>query len=258
MKAIILNAGRSRRMLPLTADRPKCLLSVSGRTILEWQLRALAAAGTEEVAVVVGFAADRVAAQLAVSCPSGMQARTIFNPDYDRADNLVSCIVARPEMTEDFLLLNGDTLFEPEIIGRLLANGTAPVAMAVASKADYDADDMKIRRTNGRVSRIGKDLRQDETDGEAIGVSLFQGDGPRLFAEALDRVARDADANRRWYLSAVNLLAASGLVHAVRVNGLHWTEIDYVVDLRRAEGLMFPWSEERSEVMSPIASAVVE
>lgn len=58
MKAVILAAGRGRRMGPHTADRPKCLLEIAGRTLLDRQVAALRAAGADEVAVVAGWRAE--------------------------------------------------------------------------------------------------------------------------------------------------------------------------------------------------------
>ena len=242
VKAIILSAGQGKRLLPATADLPKCLLSVGHRSILEWQLRALAEAGVRRGVIVTGFGADRVAHHLRDISPPRMRVRTWFNPLYDRADNLVSCAEVRPEMEEDFLLLNGDTLIQPAVIERLLASWAAPVAMAVGHKATYDADDMKVKCAAGRVVRVGKDLAAVDTDGEAIGVSLFRGDGPRLFRDAIEEMLGEADSARRWYLSAVNLLAVRGHARAVSVDGLGWAEIDYPQDLRRAAALVSAWS----------------
>ncbi len=55
MKAIILAAGRGSRMKNLTADRPKCLVEVNGKTLLEWQLQALRSAGIREIGMVTGY-----------------------------------------------------------------------------------------------------------------------------------------------------------------------------------------------------------
>jgi choline kinase len=55
MKAIILAAGRGSRMKNLTADRPKCLVEVRGKTLLEWQLLALRSAGIQEIGIVTGY-----------------------------------------------------------------------------------------------------------------------------------------------------------------------------------------------------------
>ncbi len=254
VKAIILSAGQGRRLLPLTAKRPKCLLEVCGRPVLEWQLRALAVAGVQPVTVVVGFGADEVQRRLAQVCPAGLEVRTLFNPLYDRADNLISCLAARGEMSGDFLLINGDTLFEPAVVTRLRVSEGAPVAIAVASKASYDADDMKVSCRAERVSRVGKDLPVSQIDGEAIGLSLFRGNGPRLFGEALEQVAREPNAHRLWYLSAVSLLAADRLVHAVSVDGIGWTEIDYPHDLERAEFFVSHWDGVKGHAGESLAT----
>jgi choline kinase len=212
--------------------------------VIEWQLRALAAAGIDRVVVVVGFAADAVERHLADVCLPGMRVRTLYNELYDRTDNLVSCAAAHAEMREDFLLLNGDTLLEPMILSRLLTSRKTPVAMAVARKDGYDADDMKVACDGPRVTRVGKDLRPDEIDGEAIGVSLYRGEGPELFCDAVTTMLRQRDGARRWYLSAVNLLAARGLVRAVAIGDAGWGEIDYIHDLPRAEALVAGWERE--------------
>ena len=60
MKAIILSAGQGRRLLPLTENRPKCLIPLATRSLLEWQLRNLAQAGVREAVVVTGFGADQI------------------------------------------------------------------------------------------------------------------------------------------------------------------------------------------------------
>lgn len=55
MKAIILAAGRGSRMKHLTADLPKCLVKLRGKPLIEWQLKALRAAGINDIAVVTGY-----------------------------------------------------------------------------------------------------------------------------------------------------------------------------------------------------------
>lgn len=238
MKGIILSAGQGRRLLPLTTNLPKCLIRVGGRTVLEWQLRMLAAAGIHHVVVVVGFGAAEVERRLPEITPPGMQVRPLFNELYDRADNLVSCAVASPEMAEDFLLVNGDTLAETSVVARLLTSPETPVAMAIAEKDAYDADDMKVSRAGKRVTRVGKDLPADVSHGEAIGFSLYRGRGPALFTQALDEILREPEGSRRWYLSAVNLLAGRGQVQAVGIEGARFAEIDYLQDLPRARALV--------------------
>src|SRR3546814_15993754 len=87
MKALILSAGQGSRLLPLTESRPKCLIELSGRSLLEWQLLALSRAGIDEVVIVTGFAAEQVEAMLALHTPSGMCVRTVFTQFYHVSDN---------------------------------------------------------------------------------------------------------------------------------------------------------------------------
>ena len=64
VKTVIVSAGQGRRLLPLTEDSSKCLLPISGKTIIEWQIDALLAAGLEEITVVTGFQTSLVEALL--------------------------------------------------------------------------------------------------------------------------------------------------------------------------------------------------
>src|SRR5690348_10747107 len=120
MKAIILSAGQGRRLLPLTENRPKCLIPLSGRPLLEWQLRNLAAAGVDEAVIVTGFGAEQVEAALMTMQLGDISVSTLHNPFFAAADNLGSCWAARGEFDDEVLLLNGDTLFDARVAEALI------------------------------------------------------------------------------------------------------------------------------------------
>ena len=61
MKAIILAAGRGSRMKLLTDETPKCLIKLRGKSLLDWQLSALRAAGITDIAIVTGYRRDLLA-----------------------------------------------------------------------------------------------------------------------------------------------------------------------------------------------------
>ena len=63
-RAIILSAGQGSRLLPLTQQLPKCLIDLAGRSMLEWQLRALDQMGVAEAVIVTGFHPEFVEAEL--------------------------------------------------------------------------------------------------------------------------------------------------------------------------------------------------
>ena len=233
MKAVVLSAGQGKRLLPLTEENPKCLLAVSGdEPILGFQLRALARAGIERAVLVVGFGAARVETWLAANPVPGIACETLFNPFFRSSDNLISCWLARGAMTDDFLLLNGDTLFEDAVLARLLDAQPAPVTLTVDRKPGYDDDDMKVSLDpSGRLLAVDKWLPPAMVGGESIGLLSFRGSGPKLVAGALEDAVRRPEALRQWYLSVVHRMAQTTAVETVSVRGLWWREIDSPEDL---------------------------
>ena len=233
MKAVVLSAGQGKRLLPQTADNPKCLLAVRGdEPILGWQLDALARAGVDRAVVVIGFGAKRVEAWLAANPVPGLACETLFNPFYGNSDNLISCWLARGAMSDDFLLLNGDTLFEDAVLARVLDSPSAPVTLAVDHKQSYDDDDMKVSLSaSGRLLAIDKSMPPAMIGGESIGLLSFRGSGPKLFTSALEEAVRRPAALRQWYLSVIHSIAQTTAVETASVRGLWWREIDSPSDL---------------------------
>ncbi len=233
MKAILLSAGQGKRLLPLTAQEPKCLLTVDGkRPVLELQLRSLARAGVERATVLVGFGAERVERFLTATPFPGLAVETLYNPFYATSDNLATCWLARECMNEDFLLLNGDTLFEDRVLRQVLDGPPFPISVTIDHKNSYDDDDMKVSiDEDGRLLAIGKTLKPEMVNGESIGLLCFRGSGVKAFREVLDVTIREPGALRAWYLSVVNDMAQDHAVDTVSIRGLWWREIDSHEDL---------------------------
>ncbi len=237
MKAIILSAGQGKRLLPLTATTPKCLLPVDGsRPALEIQLQTLAACGIQRATVMTGFGADKVEHFLAGRRLPQIAVTTRFNPFFAVSNNLATCWTAIPEMTEDFVLLNGDTLFEPAVLERLLLAPFAAIRLAIDRKPSYDEDDMKVSIRHERLlAAVGKTLSPAVVHGESIGLMTVRASGVSAFRAALEQAMRDPRGLQRWYLSVIDSLAASSLVEVASIEGLWWTETDTPDDLAEAQ-----------------------
>jgi len=191
IKTVILSAGQGRRLLPLTEDSPKCLLPISGKTIIEWQIDTLLAAGLEEITVVTGFQTSLVEALLQQRYPDRARINILFNPFFEVADNLASCWIARSVMDCDFLLLNGDTVFDASLLAQVLNSEFAPVTLSVDYKKVYDADDMKVQLDEkGWVKHVNKTLPEDQIDAESIGLIYFRAHGPKIFCDAVEEALR--------------------------------------------------------------------
>jgi len=226
MKAILLSAGSGRRLHPHTLNRPTSMLPVLGeRTILDVQLDALASHGVNDVAIMVGSGADLVDSRVRARGAPRMRARTIYNPFHGSSSDLMTCWLASGEMAEDFILLDGDTVFEPNVLSILLANSSAPLTVTVAEKSEYQDDDVKVRVEDGRLLELGEGLDPDLVAGESIGMMLFRGSGVAAFRCALSDAVRDPGALGKRYLSAVDSMTDEVQIETASITGNWWGEV---------------------------------
>ena len=259
MKAIIVAAGRGRRLGAETDEIPKCMVSVGGRAILHWQIDALAAAGVDDIVIVRGYLGDRIVA------PAGAapKVRFVDNPEWASNNILTSLFYAEAEMGDGFLFSYSDIVFTRDHACRVAA-ATAPVALIVdrrwhdayEGRTLHPVSEAELARVTDSgetavVTRVGKRLvSADEAAGEFTGLARFAPAGAAalraVWAEALDR-GLDAPFGaaatlRQAYLSdGLNAVAERGVaLGAVLVDG-GWREIDTEQDLARAELVVDAW-----------------
>jgi L-glutamine-phosphate cytidylyltransferase len=242
VRVIILAAGQGKRLLPLTADVPKALLDIGGKTLVERQIEAFAANGLNDFVVVTGYGADKMEQALAVIARRlKVSVQTVFNPFYAVADNLASCWLVRSFMTGDFIQVNGDNVFRADLVARLLEPQPGSILVAVNRKDGFDADDMKVMMDGVRLTEIGKTLPVDTVDAEAIGFYVFRGDGGAHYVAELELAMRDPQGLKRWFPSAVGSLAKKTTIGVIEITGLRWSEVDFPVDLQQARQLVSGW-----------------
>ena len=236
-RAIILAAGGGGRLRPLTDDRPKGLLEVAGRAIVEHQIACLRWAGMEEIALVTGHGADKVRERL------GDAVTYYHNDRYRETNSLYSAWVARAFGRRGCLILNSDVLFSPRLLERLLS---APHGdgLLIDLRADLGEEEMKMMVDgDGRVRQISKNLDPAQADGENVGIVRLSRMGAERFFEVGDRMTREHEWNH-WVPFAVDQICASHPFFAVSTGDIPWIEIDYLHDLKRARESVFPLIHE--------------
>jgi phosphoenolpyruvate phosphomutase len=247
-RAVVLAAGFEPQLLPLIQDRPKAMLEVKGRTILERQVEALRHCGVRDVVVVRGYKKERV------SLPG---LRFVDNDRYAETGEVGSLFGAERELDGPFVLLYGDILFDPAILVKLLQT-KADVAVVV-DRAFHDAYraglglpagplDLVVTETppNGRrfvaaeggsrVVRIGPEVAPEEAHGEFIGLTMFSAAGAAALRAVHQELAgRGTEGLER--ASVTHLLQAlidrGRPVVSVDIHK-GWMEIDTIEDYRRA------------------------
>jgi choline kinase len=242
VKVVILGAGQGKRLLPLTAEIPKALLDIGGRSLIERQIDAFVSCGIGEFIVVTGFGAARLEEALAhVARVKRISIKTVFNPFYGVADNLASCWMARHDMKGEFIQVNGDNLFKADLVKALLAAPAAPVTVAINHKSAYDADDMKVMVDGERLTEIGKTLPSETVNAEAIGFYVFRAEGAEAYVDTLERAMREPAGLKQWFPAAVGMLAKRMPVRTVALDGIQWCEVDFPIDLQQARQLVSSW-----------------
>ena len=259
MKAIIVAAGRGRRLGAETEAIPKCMVKIAGRAILHRQLDALAAAGVDDVVIVRGYRGDKIAPPA-----GGPPLRFVDNPDWAENNIFTSLFYAEREMKEGFLFSYSDIVFAPEH-ARRLAEAPGPVALVIDRRwrEAYDGrtlhpiSEAELARVEGggagaAVTRVGKRLvTTDEAAGEFIGLARFAPEGASALAD-VGRVARArgrrapfgaaASLDQAYLSDGLNALAERGVaLRPLFIDGL-WREIDTEQDLASAERTIPTWT----------------
>lgn len=243
MKAIILSAGQGSRLLPLTKNKPKCLLPLDDQyTVLSWQLTQLEAAGVEEVVVVTGFQSAQVDAQIA-AYNGKIKIRSRYNPFYSVADNLGTLWLVRDEMQDGkpFIVLNGDTIFTSDVATRLINRAEKPITLTISVKSDYDEDDMKIIMNGDLLRRVSKKLSVSDVDAESIGFMLFQNEGITMFRDEMEQIMSQPEGLKVFYLSVIDSLAHNLDIGTVETPTDSWQEVDYPADYTKACDALQRW-----------------
>jgi len=231
IRGLVLAAGRGTRLGPLTADRPKCLVPLAGRALLDWQLAALAAAGVGEVAVVGGYHGDRLRRP---------GVRLLDNPDWART-TMVASLAAAARWLErgPCVVAYGDVVYHPALIARL-ADARADVALAydVLWRALWEArfehperDAESLRARDGYLIEIGRRGRPlDTIEGQFTGLLRLTPVGWRTLARHLAGSA-PGDARALDVTALLGRLLARGVrIGAVPIAG-RWCEVDHPGDL---------------------------
>jgi len=200
--AVVLAAGVGSRLRPLTDDKPKALVQVSGSTILRRAVDALSAHGVRRLVVATGYREDAIERALA---DSDLEILCRRNPEYDRTQNSVSLGLCRDALAGGaFFKLDGDLLFDPVILQRL-DESEAELAAAVDSGAALDAEAMKVRfLVDGSIAEFGKGIPLAEARGESIGIERIAARaGERLFgALEVARRAGEVGLTQQFRLSS--------------------------------------------------------
>jgi phosphoenolpyruvate phosphomutase len=256
--AIIAAAGFEKQLLPLIEDKPKCLLDIKGRTILDRQVSALNECDIKEIALVRGYKKE------AISLPN---IRYYDNDRYEETGELVSLFCAENELRGRTIVLYGDIIFDTSILEKLLKS-PADIALVV-DLAWFDQEQRNIQPTHlnpdlvslatppgksylsrfvmpegeHQVVKIGQQLPREQAHGEFIGMAMFSEKGTQALRECYHRVQKQHESSPFHESASLSKASFTDMLQELIDQGHHtqavpifkgWMEVDSFEEYQKA------------------------
>lgn len=247
MIAVILAAGVASRLRPLTDDKPKCLLEIGGRCLLQRTVDALVDAGIEEYVVVTGYRGEMVRQFLTdhynlmpmsfLPSEGRLTIHFVDNPDYATTNNIFSLWLTRPYINgSDFLLLDSDILFDPSVVKKVLETEGSVLAL---NRHELGEEEIKvIVDDKGKVTELSKTCSIGDAIGESIGIEKIMADYSLALFQELKLMINGEKQVNVFYERAFERLIPQGFQFGiVDVSELFSMEIDTVEDFENAQRL---------------------
>ncbi|HEY5947427.1 MAG TPA: phosphocholine cytidylyltransferase family protein [Kofleriaceae bacterium] len=256
-RAILIAAGRGKRLGTHTDEIPKCMVQVGAKPILGWVWDALSAVGVDELVVIRGYRGDVLEQFVLDLVPKAI---FVDNREWETNNILLSLACARSYLDQPCYMTYSDIVFTRGV-ARAAADSTASIGLVI----DRKFRDIYIGRTehpleegevadllpDGTVARVGKKaLPPADAIGEYIGLTRLDARGVAIAANTIDQLAQRyagredepfqrAARYRNAYLTDLwqQLIDTGIQIDPILIDG-QWREIDTGQDLERARELL--------------------
>ena len=239
MIGVILAAGMAKRLRPLTDTKPKCLLKVGERTLLERTIDAMRQAGIQEFLVVTGYRGEMIRSFLEGYAKTCKVSFTFLdNTDYEHNNNIYSLWMACQKVRgSEFLLMDSDILCDPAAVVRIAQEKTSALAV---NRHELGEEEMKVVvDVDSRITEISKTCRPEDAMGESVGIEKITADYCEALARELDQMILQEGLIDIFYERAFERLIPQGHTFKV-VDTTHYFsyELDTPEDFQLAQELM--------------------
>ena len=233
MIGVILAAGMAKRLRPLTDTKPKCLLEVGGKTLLQRTVDAMASAGISEFLVVTGYRGGMIRDFLTSYYPQ-TPIQFLDNVDYEHNNNIFSLWMAMQQLHgQEVLLMDSDILCDPEAVRRVARQECSALAM---QQHELGEEEMKIVvDAAGNITEISKTCSVAAAIGESVGIEKMTSAYTEAIYQELRQMILEEGLIDIFYERAFERLIPQG--HTFRVvdtTDLFSYELDTPEDFQKA------------------------
>lgn len=233
MQAIIMAAGKGSRLGSMTEDRPKSLVEIKGRTLLDINIVMLHKYGIQDITIVTGYMDEKII-EATKDIPGITYA---YNPYYEFVNVLGSYYMGMNNLHEDFVYLHADTICDPTIFEEMMKS-EGDIVLPVDTKS-CDDEAMKVRLDNNRIVEITKQMPVEDSAGEFIGIMKVSKNAIEDINNATVSLLRKKEYQSYFEAAIQEIINMDKYdIRMLDTKGGFWAEIDFLEDYQRAEAQM--------------------
>lgn len=236
MKAIILAAGLGSRLRPITNDRPKAMVSMLGEPTLFRTIKQLMEVGIKEISVVVGYKQEIVIKEINEFFGE-KKINFIKNEIFSESGTAWSFYLAAKETDSEVLMIEGDVLFETQLLRRIVENKISNNLAAVAEFCP-PLNGTVVDMMEGKIKNYYTKVKSGERENAWKTINIYKFDSK--FIEFLCRkIEEKKERFKELYLEdLLQVIVSSGFeIYCVDCGDLLWFEVDDMNDLNFARRL---------------------
>ena len=239
MIGVILAAGMAKRLRPLTDTKPKCLLEVGGKTLLERTVRAMQQAGIKEYVVVTGYRGEMIRSFLENYAKSqDIHFTFLHNADYEHNNNIYSLWMAGEVVRgKDFLLMDSDILCDPAAVVAIAHQEETALAL---NRHECGEEEIKvIVDADNHITEINKTCNPKDAIGESVGIERFTATYCEALYKELEQMIQKEGLIDVFYERCFERLIPQGHTFKVVDTTDYFSyELDTPEDFQRAQELI--------------------
>lgn len=239
-RAIFLAASRGADLKELTEDKPKVLIDINGKPLIEQSINSFYDHEIKDISIVTGYKKEAFKFQ---------NIKYVHNGNWENTSELSSLHLAKKEIVDNCIISYGDILYRKYILSRLLEEKgdiTIVVDATVENRSpDYIGDFVSCSRAHTKTWNedstdlknisFGQASEHKGAQGEWIGLIKTNKVGSEILAKTLDEMSAKPEFNKMKLPDLMNtLLEKKVKINVMYIDG-HWMDIDTYADVTRGQ-----------------------
>lgn len=240
MKAVILLAGEGRRLKPLTELRPKPMLPLANKPLVEYVVEALSKAGIDEIVLVVGYKRERIQSYFQDGVDWDIDIQYALQEKQLGTGHAI--LQAEDYIQEPFLVLNGDRVIEPQIIDQIVGEPMDDCVRMAITSSNHPSEYGVVEVENDTVVSITEKPPAFATSSDIINAGIYR------FEPDIFEIIRETEVQGELTVTAaLHHLIDSDRVRATPYDGI-WLDVSFLWDLIEGNSAVLSGADDETQI----------